>query len=80
MVRLTDRPDMTLDVYRGRKTTKQQQQQPCDYGCHEILLYDAIYCARLAYRQKFALLKSESIKSVRVLLFQINAHVQPAPV
>ena len=24
MVRLTDRPDMTLDVYRGRKTTKQQ--------------------------------------------------------
>ena len=27
VVRLTDRPDMTLDVYRGRKTTVQQQQQ-----------------------------------------------------
>ena len=27
MVRLTDRPDMTLDVYRGRKTTMQQQQK-----------------------------------------------------
>ena len=26
MVRLTDRPDMTLDVYHGRKTTMQQQQ------------------------------------------------------
>ena len=26
MVRLTDRPDMTLDVYRGRKTTMQQQK------------------------------------------------------
>ena len=26
VVRLTDRPDMTLDVYRGRKTTKQQKQ------------------------------------------------------
>ena len=26
MVRLTDRPDMTLDVYRGRKTTQQNQQ------------------------------------------------------
>ena len=25
VVRLTDRPDMTLDVYRGRKTTAQQQ-------------------------------------------------------
>ena len=28
VVRLTDRPDMTLDVYRGRKTTIQQQQLP----------------------------------------------------
>ena len=27
VVRLTDRPDMTLDVYRGRKTTMQQQQK-----------------------------------------------------
>ena len=26
VVRLTDRPDMTLDVYRVRKTTMQQQQ------------------------------------------------------
>ena len=31
VVRLTDRPDMTLDVYRGRKTTKQQQQQPTSH-------------------------------------------------
>ena len=27
VVKLTDCPDMTLDVYRGRKTTVQQQQQ-----------------------------------------------------
>ena len=27
VVRLTGRPDMTMDVYRGRKTTMQQQQQ-----------------------------------------------------
>ena len=27
VVRLTDRPDMILGVYRGRKTTTQQQQQ-----------------------------------------------------
>ena len=27
VVRLTDRPDMTLGDYRGRKTTMQQQQQ-----------------------------------------------------
>ena len=27
VVRLTDHPDMTIDVYRERKTTTQQQQQ-----------------------------------------------------
>ena len=32
VVRLTDRPDMTLDVYRGRKTTMQQQQQQLFYS------------------------------------------------
>ena len=31
VVRLTDRPDMTLDIYRGRKTTTQQQQQQNGY-------------------------------------------------
>ena len=35
VVRLTDRPDMTLDVYRGRKTTIQQQQN---------LTIDIIHC------------------------------------
>ena len=29
VVRLIDRPDMTLDVYCERKTTMQQQQQCC---------------------------------------------------
>ena len=28
VVKLTDRPDMTLDVYRGRKTTMQQRNFP----------------------------------------------------
>ena len=27
VVRLTDRPDMTLDFYHGRKTTMQKMQQ-----------------------------------------------------
>ena len=37
VVRLTDRPDMTLDVYRGCKTTKQQQKT--DLKSHMNLLY-----------------------------------------
>ena len=31
VVRLTDRPDMTLDVYRGRKTTIQQLTEARKY-------------------------------------------------
>ena len=36
VVRLTDRPDMTLDVYRGRKTTMQQQQSLAFFSVEEI--------------------------------------------
>ena len=31
VVRLTDRPDMALDVYRGRKTTIQPTNQLCSF-------------------------------------------------
>ena len=48
--RLTDRPDMTLDVYRGRKPTmQQQQQQPLVSGSNFLLfglpvLVSGLYC------------------------------------
>ena len=41
VVRLTDRPDMTLDVYRGRKTTMQQQQQYM-YTCSRFIAHALI--------------------------------------
>ena len=47
VVRLTDRPDMTLDVYRGHKTTI-QQQQPFKGG----LAIDGLFCDSL-YRWIF---------------------------
>ena len=37
MVRLTGRPDMTLDVYRGRKITTQQQQQQYTTLPHNLI-------------------------------------------
>ena len=46
MVRLTDRPDMTLDVYRGRETTIQQQQQ---FSCH-FMSKMIIHCSLSVYR------------------------------
>ena len=42
VVRLTDRPDMTLDVYRGRKTIKQQKQSKCvPYTIYRVQEYNA---------------------------------------
>ena len=52
VVRLTDCPDMTLDVYRGRKTTIQQQQQqrlsniPIDVGLFQYkleMMFPSVY-------------------------------------
>ena len=47
LVRLTDRPDMTLDVYHGRKTTIQQQkqQQAINLNCK-----DAYFFSRCLFR------------------------------
>ena len=40
VARLTDRPDMTLDVYRGRKTTIQQQyNNSLSISCYNILTF-----------------------------------------
>ena len=39
VVRLTDRPDMTLDVYCGRKTTIQQQQQQLMHIFNGLVLF-----------------------------------------
>ena len=39
VVRLTDCPDMTLDVYRGRKTTMQQQ---CNKSKLELLDFEML--------------------------------------
>ena len=43
VVRLTDRPDMTLDVYRGRKTTIQQYNNNVHH-----LTYLIVYLASLS--------------------------------
>ena len=40
VVRLTDRPDMTLDVYRGRKTTIQQYNNSYLYA----IIRDGYFC------------------------------------
>ena len=43
VVRLTDRPDMTLDVYRGRKTTIQFIQRHIVYNVKKLGNKDCHY-------------------------------------
>ena len=54
VVRLTDRPDMTLDVYRGRKTTIQQQcvkMLRMQHLCKEMFL-EHVLCGKILYTIK----------------------------
>ena len=64
MVRLTDRPDMTLDVYCGRKITIQQQQQS-----HAYLLWYAMHIIASASAQASELRKKQSFLKYLILLF-----------
>ena len=52
VVRLTDRPDMTLDVYRGRKTTTQPTIQYNLKACGRILMKS--YANELGHMTKMA--------------------------
>ena len=47
VVRLTDRPDMTLDVYHGRKTTMQQQQQQQILGILVDVFTLIVFCIEI---------------------------------
>ena len=64
VVRLTDRPDMTLDVYRESKTTTQQQQQHKHIlkyfrtNC-EILIHDGE--SLFAFVRQHALINNNSL-------------------
>ena len=55
VVRLTDRPDMTLDGYRGRKTTPQQQQI-----YREASLQESCYRFVIVYDRDWSALKNQN--------------------
>ena len=54
VVRVTDRPDMTLDVYRGRKTTmqQQQQQQGIEGGMWDVIVLIPDHCLSIYFSYK----------------------------
>ena len=59
VARLTDRPDMTLDVYRERKTTLQQQQ-----NLHCLLFYVHILDASFDRKTKLFHFRTASCKGL----------------
>ena len=52
VIRLTDRSDMTLDVYRGCKTTIQHHYEPPHQDLHCKISYFPLWCLK-SYRKKF---------------------------
>ena len=62
MVRLTDRPNMTLDVYCGHKTTTQQKHNNnVAVICNVITLYCISVCYGGAVEKKVALFGSGNL-------------------
>ena len=64
VVRLTDRPDMTLDVYHGRKTTM-QQQQPKQPQRSRSILQDGSRSLGLFWTEKKLRLITEEIRYLK---------------
>ena len=74
VVRLTDRLDMTLDVYRERKTTIQQQQQIYDATCTTGKLLDYKIMLplkepiKIAADDTFTIMISSSSSSINIII------------
>ena len=72
VVRLTDRPDMTLDVYSGRKKTMQQLNNRAD-NCYANKIKSSYLCSifkpSLSYTPLSLYPKHKVDKMARVYLF-----------
>ena len=81
VVRLTDRPDMTLDVYRGRKTTMQQQQQMSAEN-PKYFYYVLVYFPLIKHPKKlYRYLGNREIGNIKVYApkFPPMTHVKDSP-
>ena len=81
VVRLTDRPDMTLDVYRGRKTTTQQQGLGREYTKFRILppliKENGIASLDFEYPLTCLLLLKKRISSPLKAALLLKVHIDP---
>ena len=79
VVRLTDRPDTTLDVYCGRKTTT-QQQQPRLRELSQLVSYcfvetfDKSSCFEITYKNSVACILSSYYYTYSMSAFHNTFH------
>ena len=74
VVRLTDRPNMNLDVYRGPKTTMQQQQQQQIYGSWYRYLLQQLECINGKLKiNLFSIVRLEKLKVCKNILPALGA-------
>ena len=86
VVRLTDRPDMTLDVYRGRKTTMQMQlirlqsdlslSSLMKITCHDSFAYNSFFKVKFCRRYHNIMKVAEAMVG---WLFSVPAYIGPSP-
>ena len=69
VVRLTGRPDMTLDVYRGRKTTIQQQLWQVLSNSYEMTTNVDSFLSYDCFKWDFIALKVDIISLENKTLF-----------
>ena len=72
VVRLTDHRDMTIDVYCGRKTTMQEQQQQHQPGKQKIILefifVTPSYLKQLVYVVNISVFLLNSLLNLQMLI------------
>ena len=64
VVRLTDRPNMTLDVYRGRKITMQQHQPLLDIFHQASIKHDARSGYEFCFKKNSAVVHVCALRSI----------------
>ena len=70
VVRLTDSPDMTLDVYLGHKTTMQQQQQPIFQRKTSFVPFCLLPCATKPIQKGTTLKGKNLLQEEQILSFK----------
>ena len=78
VVRLTDRPDMTLDVYRGHKTTMQHNNSSIPWNCLFVQCRSNLVVSA-KYQSVILLVSEQCLRCLLTRNFKQNTVTTPPP-